>query len=158
MASQLRWTSKSVDLLSDANATRSGTATGTKTFGRASLLGWKQQDLEGGRNYRALHEGGVDLSHRDMTGSQDRRNQLCWCSSIDQIEAKCQPAVGPRAQAGASAPATDVQAPASSTATPAPGVRVSTLTGRVILVMGHTLCNKAHSKYRFIENVYCRVS
>jgi hypothetical protein len=64
MASQLRWTSKSVDLLQDADSQSETCQRAAQSMsGRGFLLGGEQQDLESRSHYRALREGGVYLGH-----------------------------------------------------------------------------------------------
>jgi hypothetical protein len=69
MASQLRWTSKSVDLLRCAVSGERGRGEGEGrwTGGRNSLRR-EEEDLERRGHYRALRKRGVYLSHGGMLG------------------------------------------------------------------------------------------
>lgn len=74
MASQLRWTSKSVDLLcAELWSGENWESDATGWGGRCALLCGEEQDLECGRDHGALREGGVYLGHGGMSGGLHRK-------------------------------------------------------------------------------------
>lgn len=74
MASQLRWTSKSVDLLCAELWSGENWEMDATGWGRGcALLCGEEQDLECGRDHGALREGGVYLGHGGMSGGLHRK-------------------------------------------------------------------------------------
>lgn len=74
MASQLRWTSKSVDLLCAELWSGENWEMDATGWGRGcALLCGEEQDLECGCDHGALREGGVYLGHGGMSGGLHRK-------------------------------------------------------------------------------------